>query len=356
MHRRFVPISLILLAAAWAATAQPAAETDMPVAPIAAVEWMGWTNAYVLRNAQLEVAIAPSVGRILKISHKGGDNLLRFDAGLKGAIPDPAAKQTWLNAGGDWLWPVAQSTWPSFAGADWPPPPALSEAEWDGTAWKGADGAQSCLISREYGEPLHIKVSRVIKIEKDSSRITIRQRIERTADSKVPVTLWNITQIAGARQVVLPADADSSFENGVKALLFCRPSGDQLVACEASFVYDASSAEHKLGSDSKRGWIAARKGGTLVIEQARGDTANGTYPDGGCTVEMYSNAGLGYTEIETLSAETPLAAGEYLQNTLTIDCVAVATNLAPCELAARVREVLGETPPPATEPPPVTQD
>ena len=322
----------------------------MPVAPLSTVEYEGWTNAIILKNPLLEVALAPSVGRVVKLSFKGGENLLRFDSGMRGTIPNPSAEQTWLNVGGDWLWPVAQSSWTLFAERDWPPPEALAEAEWIGTAWKDADGAQSCLLTREYKDPLHIRVNRLFKLDKEAARISIRQRIERLDDSEIPVTLWNITQVAGAEKVVLPVDEASAFKSGLQPLMFEMPGDEQLARCGDAVVYRTSSGEHKLCSDSKRAWIAALKGDVLIVEQARGDTANGTYPDGGCTVEMYSNSGLDYTEIETLSAEAPLDKGESLQNMLTVDIVPVGADRSDCVLAAQVRDLVGEKPPAAESP------
>ena len=49
------------------------------------------------------------------------------------------------------------------------------------------------------------------------------------------------------------------------------------------------------------------------------------YPDGGCTAEVYSNFGLGYTEIETLSEERVLKPGEILANTLHITILKAET-------------------------------
>jgi hypothetical protein len=199
-------------------------------------------------------------------------------------------------------------------------------------------------MAREYGEPVSIKVSRLIKLDKEAARFTIRQRIERTAPSEVPVVLWNISQIAGASRVVLPQGPDSMFEKGVKALLFAMPDDKRLTSCGHALVYDAAEGEHKLCSDSKRSWIAAQKGGVVIVQRAASEYTQGTRPDGGCTVEMYSNAGLGYSEIETLSVEKKLLPGESLQNVITVDVLEAGSNLPACELAGVIGAALGETP------------
>jgi hypothetical protein len=338
-----------LLLSASIAAGQSGDDAGVPVAPISSLAFEGWTNAFELQNPAITIVIVPSVGRIAKISYKGGNNLLRLDTGLQDN------GDSWINHGGDWIWPVAQSRWttiaktdPGFAGgsaeASWPPPSALAEKPWTGTAWKDADGTLCCQMAREYGEPINIKVSRSIKLDKEAARFTIRQRIERTAPSELPVVLWNISQIAGASRVVIPQGPNSMFEKGVKALLFAMPDDKRLTSCGHALVYDATEGEHKLGSDSKRSWIAAQKGDVAIVERAISEDTQGTHPDGGCAVEMYSNAGLGYSEIETLSVEKKLLPGESLQNLITVDLLEAGSGLSACELADAICATLGETP------------
>ena len=337
----------LVLSIAFLAPAAPAQEESVPVAPIGPETYQGWTNALRLQNAIIEVVVAPEAGRIVHLGLKGKDNLLRLDPALAGKKPDPA--QTWNNVGGDWLWPVSQSMWTVFDGQDWPPPAFLAEEPWTGTAWKNSDGSLLCLISRTYGEPLSIKVSRSIRMDKEKASVTIRQRVERTAPSEIPVCLWNISQIAQPDELVFPVDTNSLFENQYRVLNFGPPDTNALFLCEGTAVLQTSAGgEYKLGSDSHRAWVAARKGDTLILEKAvPGDAAEGVYPDKGCTVELYSNRGLGYAEIETLSVEKTPDRDESIENELTIECFPIATNLAPCELAGKVRELTGEVAPPA---------
>ncbi|MFH0953864.1 MAG: hypothetical protein V1873_06010 [Verrucomicrobiota bacterium] len=347
MRTRWIAVFLL---AAMPTAAVPDVGADVPVAPVPAINYLGWTNAYVLQTPALEVVVVPCIGRIAQIRYRGGENLLRLDPGLAGRVPD--GKESWLNFGGDWLWPVAQSRWKDIWGSDWPPPAALADRPWDGTAWKDADGASCCLMSREYGAPVNLRVSRLIKLDREAPFFTIRQRIERTAASDVPVVLWNITQIAGAARLVLPRDPESALERGIRALLFGLPGNTQLTECARATVYDARTGEHKLCSDSHRAWIAAQKGDTLVVEHAAEENVKGSHPDGGCTVEMYSNAGLGYSEIETLSVESNILPGESLQNTISIHFATATNVLTDCELADVVGALLGEETgkPPAAPP------
>jgi hypothetical protein len=224
-----------------------------------------------------------------------------------------------MNVGGDWLWPVAQSRWADFQGSDWPPSPVLDARAWSGRAWRTANGCQQALLIRDFGEPLHVRVTRTIHLDATGSVVRIHQHMERTAPSDIPVTLWQISQIRNPDWVVIPVDAESAYPGGAQSLIPKAPDETILTSHGDVVVYDArKEGEYKLGSDSARAWIAAVKGNTAILEQAFGDTAEGGYPDGGCTVELYANSGLGYAEIETLSVEQLLAPGEFLENTVQI--------------------------------------
>ena len=313
-----------------------------PVAPILPSEFLGWPESYRLQNDRAEAILVPAIGRLVHFAPLQAQSLLRRDPALQGRTP--LAGERFFNIGGDWLWPVSQARWASFSadGKDWPPPAPLADLPWNCSAWTDADGAPCALLSREYGAPLHIQVSRLFRLEPGSAALTVRQRIERTAPSAIPVVLWNISQIAAAEQIALPVDAASRFRGGLKALMGRKPPRRQLVAAKDVAVYRVSpGAETKLGSDSPRGWIAAARE-TNVIFESVANTAAGEYPDGGCVVEVYSNQGLGYSEIETLSPELNLEPGTVLENTLRIELAAAQTPLAARAFARFVRALAGE--------------
>lgn len=325
-----------------------------------AVSFQGWANAVRLTNPAIEVIVAPGVGRIVSVRAADGSNLLRLDPAQAGIEIPKDAEQTWFNIGGDWLWPAAQNRWKEFAGADWPPPKLVGDGPWQAETWTESDGRRCCRLTRDFGDPLDVRVSREISIGKDGARITILQKAERGGKASglrikkgdplpfsAPVTLWNVSQVIGARRAFLPADENSAFEGGVKVLMGERPGEDLLVRVDALNVYRAGvRGEHKLGSDSRRGWIAAEKDGTLIVERVvrnlppvtrRTATAPPlVYPDGGCRVEMYSNKGQGYTEIETLSPEVRLLPGQRLENTLVIELHPFPKDLSDEDAAKRV--------------------
>lgn len=313
------------------------AETPPPVDPILPADFLGWTNAYRLQNDRAEAVLVPAIGRLVHFAPLQAPSPFRLDAAMQGKTP--AEGENFFNIGGDWFWPVSQARWASFSadGKDWPPPAPLADLPWTCSAWIDADGAQCAQFIREYGAPLNILVSRLFRLAPGSSALVVQQRIERTADSDVPVVLWNVSQIAQAEQIVLPVEKKSKFRGGLKVLMGRKPSRQQLARCADAAVYRVSpGAETKLGSDSPRGWIAAARGSDLLFESVA-NAATGDYPDGGSIVEVYSNQGLGYSEIETLSPEIDLERGTVLENVLRIELSATAAPLAGCGLAAAVQ-------------------
>ncbi len=343
MIKRFYASILFALVFSQHSIGQSVTNTDVPVAPLPAVAFNGWTNAFKFRNAAVEMVIAPDVGRMVYLAPAGGANLLRLDENLMGHTPTGQATESWINYGGDWFWPVPQSRWADFNKKDWPPPPVLAEKPWTATAWKGADGSQNCLLSRTYGAPLHIKASRLFRLENGKPVITVRQRIERTKTSPIPVSLWNISQIARPDRVVMATESNSIFEGGLLVMNFDKPGEDVWSRCDRAAVLNAQAkGEYKLGSDSERGWIAAQRGASLLIERVVNAPSEAPYPDGGCVLECYINAGLGYAEIETLSPEKQLKTGDVLENSLCIRLAPVDAGLEDCALAAHIIRLLDE--------------
>lgn len=301
------------------------AENSIPVAPIKSIQWNGWTNAIRLNNKHVDVILVPETGRLTHFSLQKEESLLRLDAGLAGKTPD--TPEHFFNAGGDWLWPVSQAKWADFSKnkSDWPPPAVMADAGWDASAWKASDGAQYALLTRTYGEPLNIKASRLFQLEPQSAVLKIRQTIERIAPSDIPVTLWNVSQVALADDIIFPVRDDSAFKKGVRALMGRVPGKERLLRCDAAALYRVTpGSETKLGVDAALPWVAAIRGNNALIEFAENPSISGaTYPDGGCSVEIYSNHGLGYTEIEILSPEVLLEQGNILENTLRLVMVSL---------------------------------
>jgi 1,4-alpha-glucan branching enzyme len=289
--------------------------------PIAPLPFGGWEESVRIANDAIEIVVVPAIGRLLHLSPLGGENLYFVENGLRGKLP-PTEEGDWLNYGGDWLWPVNQGRWAAVGGKKWPPPRML-DLPWRGEAWKEADGSSVIVLRRDVGDPVFVQLERrFILAPGNSAELRIEQSIRRVYASKIPVVLWHISQVRAADLAVLGREPDSAFDNGHRVIAFETPKDQALQSTPSALLFHTEHAtENKLGSDGR--WIAARRGNLALLQWAEGGDSGGVFPDGGCSIVLYSNKGLGYTEIETQSVELDLAPGETLRNTLVYRLVEV---------------------------------
>jgi hypothetical protein len=324
-------------------TTAPAPAKDLPALPtgdlpLAAQHAFGLTNIFQLESSVVRATIAPDAGRMVQLmADRPAGNLLRLDEALLGQAATAAPDADWNNYGGDWLWPVAQARWPLMQQGDWPPPVLFRNAGWSARAWQNADGSKYCLLSRDFDAPLHVTASRLIRVDPQSPRIEITQRIVRNAPSDIPVCLWHISQVGGASRVALPVESDSAFPGGYRVVGFTEPGTSMITRTDRAVVFDlAQGSEHKVGSDSPQAWIAAQKGDQVIVARATGGDQGGTFPDGGCRTTLYANKGLGYTEIETMSVERNLAPGESIENTVEIELLSLTAGASAEDLVSAI--------------------
>lgn len=310
---------------------------------IAPTTAMGRTDAYILRNAAVEAVVLPAVGRIASFRFTGEPNIYRFDEALASSADESVPAGEWRNYGGDWIWIAAQNRWAEHFGAGWPPPPGLDDGPWKARAGRAADGSQIIHMERELPPPFSVLVHRTIILKPDAAVLEIRQRIQAQAPSRFPLTIWHISQIAGAQRAAFPVRPDSRFPEGFVVLDFEPPRPEWLARTGNILVVDTARAlEVKLGSDAPDGWIAAQKGDVLILARAKGRGGADRFPDGGCRVELYANKGLGYAEIETLSEETELEAGGAIENLLILSLHRIPPDLTDEEFARRLEALVGD--------------
>jgi hypothetical protein len=332
---------LLFLGLASAVHAQSlAGNAAAPVSPITPASYRGFTNAITMQNEFLRAVIVPQIGRLMELQLLDSESPLRADPMLdKGKSYDT---NTWANYGGSWVWLAEQNKWGGAFGRGWPPPVFDSPAaDWTASAWKQSDGASFCRLQMDVGAPMHVRVTREFLLPKKSAKLQITQRIDRILESKLPVTIWNVAQVGHADEAVLPLDAGTE----LVALYDKHIPPQYITACSNAVVIDPRDIdENKVGTKSTRSWIAGRKGNLVLILIAKPGETTGHFPDGGCRTEMYTNKGLGYTEIESLSEERALAPGEAVANTVTLALYRSPMSVTGCALATWVRQLIGEIP------------
>ncbi len=263
------------------------------------MKWNGWDNSYQITNATTKIIVVPAIGRIMYYGLKEGSNVLWNDPQLYGkTLPtDLQSIKTWSNFGGDKVWPTPQDDFGKINGMTWPPDPWF-------------DGAPHTVKELEDGVEITSPVSdfcgaqsiREIRLDKESSRLTINQRIKKLKKAQIrsvePIRhiIWNVTQIISPSQALFNLNSNSKFQQGY--YIFPTGGADNFTVegNTGIFVPHASNAQ-KAGADSDK-WLAAIFDNVVIGEFFTFDPA-GSYPDNGCSAEVYTSSD--YTEIELLS-------------------------------------------------------
>ena len=273
-------------------------DTPIPTS-IEQTTWHGYDDAIILSNDKLAAVVVPSLGRLVFLAPSlDAPNSLRFAAEPGAPIPEGEA---FYNVGGDWLWPVLQSRWPSLPGADgadWPPPAILADAPWD---WRLMDTAHVLILSRNYPAPLNLLVHRVFCLVGDNLRVD--QALVRTAPSSIPVTLWHVSQVPFPDEIT----ADASAYHLMAGQL--PPSAGDALTADASSTFHiplADADEFKLGFNAPANALTALRGDqSFTVAQEYEDD----FADTDDALQLYVNHGLGYAELETLTPEFLLPPG-----------------------------------------------
>lgn len=279
---------------------------------VRARKWKGWKEAYVLENGRIRAVVVPGTGRLAWLSKRGGPNLLRLADGMEGALPPEEGGGDFFNVGGCWMWPVEQSRWPELGegAGEWPPPAVLADAGWEASVV-----GRSVVLKREYGAPVNVAVKRTLRVPAGGSCVVETLEAVRTADSTVPVALWSVAQMARPEEIRLPGAPETW-------RVMAGAAGEGALGKErgATVYRPEEGGELKLGGNPEDGvpWVEGWRGNTGLKMTLVGGRAK----EAGDAIEMYSNTGLGYAELETLGGDVGLEAGSAAVAMVTYEVIA----------------------------------
>src|SRR5947208_2852127 len=115
-------ITLALLCASGCISPTPSAPANSVT--LLKTNYHGWPDSLILRSSTAEVAIVPSIGRIMQFGFLGEEGVLWENRTLDGVVHDPNARE-WVNFGGDKTWPSPEGDWSKFTKHQgWKPPQA----------------------------------------------------------------------------------------------------------------------------------------------------------------------------------------------------------------------------------------
>ena len=269
--------------------------------------FLGWPNSYHLSNAFLEARVVTDVGpRIMDLRPRGGPGLL---LPLKALGGQGEAKYKVRGGWRLWIAPERKETTYALDNS------ACTAQILDETTLRVTAKPQP-----EAGVQKQIEVS----LGPRERRLRIRSSIRNVADRPLTLAAWSVPILRPGGRAFLPLDAGprTALDDVRRIILwsYARPDdpryrfSDQLIEIDHTRVRPPRSRrvrrrddESKIGCDSTQGWAAYLFGTTLLIKRFP-HQAGATYPDGGSTLEVYSNHEL--LELEHLGPLTTIAPGQ----------------------------------------------
>jgi hypothetical protein len=284
------------------------------------IEYRGWADSVELTNDTVRVVVVPAIGRIMHYGFIDGQNVLYenpalFGKTLKDAPLEENGEPVWAAFGGDRVWPTEENSFITINGRKRPPDHWL-----DGLPWKAKVIPDGVIIKSQTSDYCGADVSRKIQLAPTGTKVTIRQRMEKKKLGlkdhlePIPLTIWNISQVAGAEINLLSLNDKSCFEKG--AFFYKWDDIDNLAQNNFTiendigvFVTDPVRPQ-KVGADSPA-WIAAIVGQTIMAESFPFDPKQ-TYPDGGTTASIFTCPD--FSELECMSSLKKLKIDETIEH------------------------------------------
>jgi hypothetical protein len=306
-----------VLPALWSLAAVPArlvaeqpnsGNANMPHMQIVKEGYRGWPATYRLSNGLVEARIVTDIGpRILDFRPVGGGNVLYVRESETGKREEAQ----WMFRGGWRLWIAPERAETTYA--------------LDNSACQAKIVSDSTLrVTGPSQEAAGIQKQIDATLLPGEPRLRITARIKNISDHPLTYAAWSLPVLRPRGRAFVPLDAGplTAFDAIRKLILwsyteFSDPRyrfGNQLVEIDHAKVSPAPAAqsgrrddESKIGVDSAQGWAAYLLDGTLFLKRFPHDP-NGQYPDGGATIEAYSNHE--FIELENLGPLTTIAPGE----------------------------------------------
>ena len=312
---RYVPhlplVLLLLCGEGFGLGAEPATDCMLSQA-----HYQGWQTQR-LANGLVELHVVPQLGGRVMQFQCGDREFLWVNPQLAGKLSPPSGLKddgSWLNYGGDKLWPAPQG-WDNDE--QWPGPP---DAVLDGQPYTfeslpGPRDEVAVRLTSGKDPRSGIQFSRVIRVFEDSSRVHFVATMTNVDTKPRRWGIWAHTQLDAAKadgssfnplmQAWCPLHPQSHFPNGFHVIFGAQdnPSFQPDLSrglMRVQYQYQVG----KIGLDSPAGWVATVDGASgAVFVQRFVFEPQAEYPDGS-SVEFWLN---GIGTIHAYNKDTVMA-------------------------------------------------
>ena len=265
--------------------------------------YKGW-KVWSLENRWIRLYIAPHLGgRIIQL--KMSDHEFFFvNPLLSGKEPDSTRlgeHGSWLNFGGEKIWPAPQG-WNSADQWPGPPDPVLDSGVYS-LAESSLGGGNGVTLTSPYDQYTGLQIGKELLLSESCSELTVRATF--TNKNTVPKkwSVWPVLQmntsgtgIENQYRIVCPVNPESKFENGYKVMHGLVNNPQYQINADGHVVVGYQYLVGKIGMDNDSNWTAfidTKSGKVLVLLfQYQKDK---TYPDDTCVQVWTSGRGSIYS-------------------------------------------------------------
>ncbi|MFQ6131681.1 MAG: hypothetical protein ACE5R4_06570 [Armatimonadota bacterium] len=262
----------------------------------------GWPNCYRVSNGTFELIVTTDVGpRIIRLGFVGKDNMFKEYEDMMGKT----GGDEWRIYGGHRLWHS-----PEARPRTYDPDNSPVEAAWVD------DGMVRVVQPTEPGTGIQKEME--ITLSGEGARARILHRLRNNGPWPAELAVWCLSVMDAGGTAIVPhpvkATPDRLLPNWTLTLWPYTDMNDERIDWGTKYMrlrQVAGSQPFKIGLSNNEGWGCYLNKGQMFLKKFR-YVEGATYPDWGCSMELYTNADM--LELETVGPLTTLEPGEEVEH------------------------------------------
>ncbi len=288
-----------------ALTCLVAASFSAPAAvKIEKIDYHGWKNSYRMSNGAVEVIVVSDIGpRIMHYGFVGGKNMFL-------EVPEMLGKRgetTWQSRGGHRLWAAPEMMPDTYA--------------LDNTACEAVVKGNSVTVTGPVEKETGLQKQIMVTIAPTGTSVTVLHTITNKSGKPRKMAPWALTQMAQSGMAIVafpPRRRHEDYLLPTNPLTmwgftnFTDPRWKLLEKYVTLKQDPGAKSPQKTGIFNTNTFAAYLLGSDLFVKRTHAYPSR-TYPDFGCSVEMYSDPAI--LEIETLGPMITLASDASVRHT-----------------------------------------
>ena len=259
----------------------------------------GWDNTYTLANGRIELGITADVGpRLIRLGYVNEHNLFFENPHDMGKI----SGDDWRIYGGHRLWHA-----PEVKPRTYYP---------DNHAVDVRRVADHVEVIQPIESTTGIQKTLLIHMREDSDAIQVVHQLTNHGMWSIECGLWALSVMAAETRGIIPlppraSHTDHLLPTNTLTMWAYTHLNDPRFTLGKHYILlqqdSSATTPQKIGADVRDNWVASVNHGTLFVKTFQRQEGY-TYPDLGCTVEVFTNEVM--LEVETLSPMRVIEPGE----------------------------------------------